>query len=91
MKSESFNTLILTVPEMEYKYVLIAHRSSPMDFTIRDLDNGVNTTSFGVLFEAGWIPQREIPLGGGGDSSGASILVLLTREKKCQNYMNIGM
>lgn len=81
MKSESFNTLVLTVPEMEYKYVLIAHRSSPMDFTMRDLDRDNSTTNFGVLFEAGWIPHREIPLGGGGDSTGASILVLLSREK----------
>jgi len=80
MKPVSFNTLLLTIPPVEYKYVLICHRSSPMDFTMKDLDNGVSTTSFDVLFEAGWIPQREIPLGGGGESTGASILVLLTRE-----------
>jgi hypothetical protein len=38
--------------------------------------------NFKRLFVAGWVPVREIPAGGGGDSTGTSILILLHREKR---------
>lgn len=86
MNAVQFDTLMID-PTMEYKYVLVSHCSGPNTVRVVDLssESGLNTTGFGLLFKQGWTPVREMHLGGGGESMGTSIMVLLSRIKKNGN------
>ena len=82
MNAVQFDTLMID-PEREYKYVLVAHCGGPNTVRILDLKDGSEIVpGFGLLFEQGWLPVREMRLGGGGESTGTSIMVLLSRIKK---------
>lgn len=82
MNAVQFDTLMIDSAR-EYMYVLVSYCSGPNTVRILNLssDSG-QTTGFGLLFEQGWLPVREIRLGGGGESTGTSVMVLLSRTKK---------
>lgn len=90
MNAVTFDTLMLN-PEMEYKYVLVSHCAGPNTVRIVDLSSsgGQSTTGFGLLFEQGWEPVREMHLGGGGEATGTSIMVLLQRIKRETNDLKV--
>lgn len=82
MDSITVTTLDPMAP-MEYKYILVSHASGPLTAKMFDLSRPYgDDVSFKLLFARGWMPVREIPMGGGGDSTGTSILILLHREKQ---------
>jgi len=67
---------------MEYKYVAVMYNSGQRTVVIHDLNQAGNpTTSFGLLMDAGWKPVRESQLGGGGESAGMAVLILMERPK----------
>jgi hypothetical protein len=82
MDSITVTTLDPIAP-MEYKYVLVSHASGPLTAKMYDLSRPYGEdVSFKLLFARRWTPVREIPMGGGGDSTGTSILILLQRAKR---------
>jgi hypothetical protein len=76
---------IMPPTQVEYKYILVTYSSGPRAATLIDLSAPpLAEVNFKLLLGRGWTPLREIPTGGGGDSTGTSIMLLLQREKRIQ-------